>query len=81
MIHVRKRSILGSARIASGVLKWRASSASEKRAWISLWQMWWIRMVGPPLPPFSFGIRWCRLCGTSGGMGRRQMGQSGSMGG
>ena len=46
-------------------------------SWISLWQIWWRRMVGPAPPPFTLGRRRCTLCGASAGIDRPQSGQTG----
>lgn len=56
--HLAKRAMAGCVSSISGVLKVWASSVSVRWAWIVLWQISCSLTVGPPLPPFSFGMRW-----------------------
>lgn len=72
---VTNLSTSGCASKACGVLNCRASSFSDKSAWICRWQMRCSSWVSRP--PLDLGTKWCASC-SAGGISRPHKGHTGS---
>ena len=72
---VTNLSTSGCVSKACGVLNCRASSFSDKSAWICRWQMRCSNWVSRP--PLDLGTKWCASC-SAGGISRPHNGQTGS---